>query len=168
MREVLKRVETLESKAKAREAQIAASRDVMVGHAREMEAIVLSLEGQRYARLVDRVRRLVKAAVPRGAKVLVVSRGDDELVTFEGRTGWHFPRTESGVYAGHHPADSDEAIARLDSARKAGARFLVIPTTSAWWLDHYREFARYLERRGRCVIRDNATGHLYALGGRTR
>ena len=88
-------------------------------------------------------------------------------MTLDKRTGWHFPRTETGVYAGHHPADSGEAIARLEAARKAGARFLVIPQPSSWWLDHYREFAQHLEQRCRCVMRDEA-GVVYALGGRGR
>ena len=162
------RVEVLEAQAHARDARIEAARHAMVTRTREMELLVGGLERGRYQRLVDRVRRLVRHAVPRGAKVLVVSRGDDELVTLDGRTGWHFPRTDTGVYAGHHPADSDEAIARLESARQAGARFLVIPQTSAWWLEHYREFARYLDRRCRCVISDEATGAVYALGRRRR
>ena len=38
-------------------------------------------------------------------------------------------RPPDGRYAGHHPADSDEAIAHLTALREAGADFLVIPGT---------------------------------------
>jgi SAM-dependent methyltransferase len=166
-RAAAERITALEHRAAARDTRIEAARDAMATRAREMEGLVATLERARYRRLVGRVRDLVRQAVPPRAKVLVVSRGDDELVTFDKRTGWHFPRTATGVYAGHHPADSGEAIARLEAARKAGARFLVIPQPSSWWLDHYREFAQHLEQRCRCVIRDEA-GVVYALGGRGR
>jgi len=39
------------------------------------------------------------------------------LIDFDGRTGLHFPQVENGVYAGHHPADGDEAIAHLEQLR---------------------------------------------------
>ena len=44
-----------------------------------------------------------------GSTVVVVSKGDEQLVNFAGITGWHFPRSANGQYAGHHPADSDAA-----------------------------------------------------------
>ena len=51
--------------------------------------------------------------------------------------------------------DSNEAIAELEEQRSTGAEFLVIPTTSLWWLDHYGEFRNYLERGG-AVARTDA------------
>src|SRR5262249_18274935 len=45
-----------------------------------------------YEGLRDRIRAVVDATVPPGAKVLVVSRGDDELLELDGRDGWHFPQ----------------------------------------------------------------------------
>jgi hypothetical protein len=134
----------------------------------EIQALVGRIERVRYARMIDRMRALVRDEIPRGAIVAVVSRGDPQLVTVPGRRGWHFPQSESGVYAGHHPADSDAAIAHLERLRARGARYLVIPRTSFWWLDHYRDFADHLQRVSTSVIRDERTCALFALATRRR
>jgi GT2 family glycosyltransferase len=99
-----------------------------------------------YGNLVERVRREVEDHVPAGSQVLVLSRGDRELIRFGDRRGDHFPQDGDGRYAGHHPADSAEAIAALERLREKGAQFLVVPPPSAWWLDHYDGFARHLDR----------------------
>lgn len=97
---------------------------------------------------VELVHRVVASAVPAGSgPVAVVSRGDDELVSIPGHVGWHFPQTEDGVYAGHHPGDSDAAIRLLEEARQRGARYLIVPESSSWWLDHYAGFREHLATR---------------------
>jgi hypothetical protein len=101
--------------------------------------------------VVDEVREFVSGTLPADANVLVVSRGDDEIVAFPRHRGGHFPQAEGGVYAGHHPADSGEAIAHLEQLRRAGARYLVVPATSGWWLEHYGELAGHLERDHRRI-----------------
>ena len=99
-----------------------------------------------YRELSDRLRALVEVRVPAGAVVLVAGKGDDALLAFTDRTGWHFPRTEDGGYAGHHPADSTAAVAHLEALRARGATFFVLPAPSAWWLDHYTAFAAHLRQ----------------------
>lgn len=100
--------------------------------------------------LARRVREIVRLSSPAGAIVAVVSKGDDELVAFDGREGCHFP-SEQGFYAGYHPADGAEALGRLEYARRRGAEFLVVPQPSFWWLDYYGDFRAYLEERYRLV-----------------
>ncbi len=100
-----------------------------------------------YRRLIERVRAAVAEAVPDGASVLVVSRGDHELLRLGSTTAAHFPQDASGGYLGHHPRDSEEAIARLESLRRRGADYLVLPCTSYWWLEHYAGFAEHLRAR---------------------
>jgi GT2 family glycosyltransferase len=112
-----------------------------------------------YADLVRRVRERVEREVPVGARVLVLSRGDRELVRLRDRQGEHFPQDGAGNYAGHHPADSAEAIAALERLREDGAQFLAVPSPAAWWLEHYDGFARHLEGypllgAGDCVLYD--------------
>src|SRR5688572_14219532 len=97
-----------------------------------------------YDLLVSRVVDRCAAVVSAGSTVLVVSRGDNQLLKIESCTGRHFPADEQGQYAGHHPRDSRSAIEQLEAARDGGADYLVIPATSAWWLDYYKEFAAYL------------------------
>jgi hypothetical protein len=103
-----------------------------------------------YQQLVPRIREAVRDVVPpgAGATVLVVSRGDEELVKFEGITAWHFMRGPDGRYVGYHPADSEQAIAHLEELRADGADYLVVPSTAYWWLEHYDGFFRHLDRYG--------------------
>jgi GT2 family glycosyltransferase len=120
--------------------------------------------GARYAELTERIQRLVAARLPEGATVLVVSRGDERLLDLAGRRAWHFPQHD-GVYAGHHPGDSAEAIAQLEQLRARGGEFLLFPQTGLWWLEHYRELARHLERSARPVVREQGTCVIYDLAG---
>jgi GT2 family glycosyltransferase len=100
-----------------------------------------------YRRLADRVCAAVADAVPPGSSVLVVSRGDRELVRLAECEARHFPQDPGGGYLGHHPRDSKDAIERLENLRAAGAEFLVLPSISYWWLEHYQGFAEHLRRR---------------------
>jgi hypothetical protein len=95
--------------------------------------------------LHSRVRQAV-CALPAASIVVVVSKGDEDLVSFPDRQGWHFPRTPAGEYAGHHPADSNEAIRRLRNLRQKGADYFVVPKPSMWWLDYYQGFRDHLNR----------------------
>jgi GT2 family glycosyltransferase len=105
----------------------------------------------RYLQLRERIRKIVRKTVPAGAAVLVITKGDGTLLDMPGRQGWHFPQTDQGIYAGHHPANSTEAIAHLESLRAKGAQYLLIPATSLWWLEHYQEFTQHLKARYRQV-----------------
>ena len=109
---------------------------------------------ERYRETVAGIKAVVRNAVPSGARVLVVSKGDEELLELDGRRGAHFPQVEGGVYAGHHPADTLEAIAGLERQRAAGAEFVVVPQTYMWWLDYYSGLRAYLERGGAVATSD--------------
>jgi hypothetical protein len=100
--------------------------------------------------------------------VAVVSRGDDDLLDLPGRTGWHFPADDAGLWAGHHPADSTEAIAALDAARHRGATHFAVPAPSRWWLDHYAAFGGHLRDHHRQLsgADDCAVFSLAATGDR--
>jgi glycosyltransferase involved in cell wall biosynthesis len=100
-----------------------------------------------YRDLVRDIRDVVGRVVPPGGDVMVVSKGDHNLLQFEGRTGVHFPETDTGVYAGYHPGDSAAAIAALDAAIGRGHEYLLFPGTSLWWLDHYDGFRAHLDAR---------------------
>jgi len=137
-------------------------RDAFLTKLRRVEADVHALQAEAedasgvepgsrlgYGNLVEGVHEAVERYVPVGAEVLVVSRGDRELIRFASRRAAHFPQDGDGSYAGHHPADSAEAIAQLERLRAGGAEFLVVPQTSSWWLEYYCEFARHLHRHYR-------------------
>ena len=107
-----------------------------------------------YPQVRRRIREVVNAELPTGSVVVVVSRGDDNLLQLGPRRGWHFPQTEAGVYAGFYPADSEEAIAHLEEIRRKGADYLLFPSTAFWWLGFYGDFQKYLESRYPCVCSD--------------
>ena len=98
-----------------------------------------------YPELVEQICASVEAAVPLGARVLVVSRGDGQLLRLGARTAQHFPQSPDGGYSGYHPTDGWAVLAELHRHLQAGAEFLVIPATACWWLEHYPELALYLE-----------------------
>jgi GT2 family glycosyltransferase len=120
-------------------------------------------QSDRYTEMVERVRQRVVNAIPLKATVLMVSRGDDELLRLGGRPAWHFPGGADGSYAGHHPADSREAVALVEEQRLAGAEYIVFPATAAWWFDHYEGLRRHLEDHYECRLSDPATCLIFDL-----
>ena len=114
------------------------------------------------------MRQLVHDAIPAGATVLVLSKGDDELLRFTDRRGWHFPQGEDGAYAGHYPADSDACIAELERLRQRGADFLLIPETALWWLQHYTRFAEHIKQHYGVRADGGGAGHRRRVVGAVR
>ena len=131
-------------------APAAADRDAAERHARYREA-------------VGRLRGIVRRLLPRDARVLVVSHGDDDLLRLSGRPAGHFPQDEAGNYAGHHPADDAAALAHLADLAAAGWRYLVVPEPAFWWLDHYPRLRAHLDRSCAAVYRDADTCAIWAL-----
>ena len=119
----------------------------------------------RYESAAQEMREAVGSAVPAQATVLVVSRGDDELLALGGRRALHFPQGSSGGWAGHHPADSDEAIELLEALREDGAEYLAVPSTYRWWLEHYAGLREHLEARYESLGADREGAALYRLEG---
>jgi GT2 family glycosyltransferase len=102
-------------------------------------------ESSEYIDLIAHVRDAVRTVTPEDATVLVVSKGDADFITLEGRDARHFPMTPEGEYAGWYPGNSEEAIEHLESLRTSGADYLVFPASSLWWLDHYAGLRRHLD-----------------------
>lgn len=98
-----------------------------------------------YRETVDAMHTAVAGVTGPGSVVLVVSKGDEDLVRLAGRTGWHFPLGPDGAWAGYHPADSQSAIQQVETLRERGATHLVLPSTAFWWLHHYRDFGLFLD-----------------------
>jgi len=116
-----------------------------------------------YAALRERVHEAVSATVPAGETVLVVTKGDAELLEIERCEAWHFPRQSDGRYSGYYPKRDISAIAHLEAGRAHGASYLIIPSTSRWWLHHYRGFRLHLERCYERVFDDADVGVVFAI-----
>jgi len=119
-----------------------------------------------YQQLRNRIRGLAVRHVPAASRVLVVSKGDEELLQLGEVRGGHFPQDARGHYANIYPADSAQAIAHLEELKSGGAGYLLIPKPAYWWLDFYADFKTHLESRCRLVAEDEDTGLLFQLGGR--
>lgn len=129
--------------------------------------VVLLVPADDYHEQLERMRKVVRETVPEGAVVLVVSKGDDEFLKLDGRTGWHFPRTPEGVWGGN-PRDSVHAIDHLVKLQGQGAQYLVLPKAYFWWLDSYKEFWRYLGMEHQLVMREDNACIIFVLRERSR
>jgi hypothetical protein len=76
--------------------------------------------------LVKEIRVVVRRTLPADATVPVVSKEDDDLLKLGGLKGWHFPQDKDGSSDGN-PADSKEAITRLEALRAKGGQYLLFP-----------------------------------------
>jgi hypothetical protein len=118
---------------------------------------------QDYQALVRRVQVAIGQHTEPGSVVLVVSKGDEDLLDLPGRAGWHFPRLTDGSYAGQHPAGDADAIGHLDELRRLGAAYFVVPATSSWWLTHYRGLAERLCAHHQEVSSNPDTAVIFSL-----
>jgi len=109
------------------------------------------------------VRAVVARFVPERATIAVISRGDGELVRFEGRSGWHFPRQEDGVWSGHYPSDGGQAVDWMRRTAAAGAGWLVVPPAAGWWLEYYGELRRHLAVDAERVTGDGDEAAVFRL-----
>jgi hypothetical protein len=112
------------------------------------------------------VRRLVRARTDRHDPLLVLAKGDPALLDLYGRPTTNLPADEHGRYPGFAPSHATAAVAQLEAARAAGARYLVVPESARWWLDHYTAFAEHLLGRYRVVADEPGAGLLVDLTSR--
>ena len=118
-----------------------------------------------YQQLRRDIEGIVATRLPSDATVLILSKGDDELVKLRDRQcGWHFPQLADGRYSYIYPAHSAEAIEQLEALRGKGASHLLFPKPALWWLDYYREFKDHLESRYRLAVREEDC-IIFDLGG---
>ncbi len=108
-----------------------------------------------YQHLRRRVREIIAGSLPPDAAVMVVSKGDDELLSPAGR---HFPAVPH-----MYPADSAGAIAELEQMRASGGRYLLFPKPALWWLDHYAEFRQHLQQRYPLAVNSPETCVIFDL-----
>jgi hypothetical protein len=121
-----------------------------------------------YRELVRRTHQLVRQKIPPKSTVLVVSKGDPELVNLENRRGLHYPQIQHGMWAGHHPTNSAAAIRHLETLRAKGADYFLLPAVYNWWLEYYKDFARHLSTRYRLAVADPEIAMIFDLRSAAR
>ena len=95
--------------------------------------------------------------------MLVASKGEELWLDLPVARVWHFPADAQGQFAGHHFADSAEAIASLAAARTRGASHLLLPAAQLWWLEHYPEFAAHLAATAQRNFHEPDAGAIFYL-----
>lgn len=116
-----------------------------------------------YRDLVRRTQQLVRKTLPVKSTILVVSKGDPELLNLENRRGLHYPQGKDGTWAGHYPNNSTAAITQLESLRAKGAEYFLVPAVYHWWLDYYKDLAQHLSARYRVAVADPDTATIFDL-----
>ena len=113
------------------------------------------------------IREVAERALPQDATVLVVSKGDEQLLELGARAGRHFPSVDGGDFAGFHPPDDAWAIEHLEELRGQGAGYLLFPASAFWWLEHYSRFAEYLQAEYEPVAAEEDACLIFDLGSRS-
>jgi GT2 family glycosyltransferase len=98
-----------------------------------------------YEAVKNGIRHFAREHALPWADVLVVSNGDADLLELDGATAQHFPQGPDGQYTGHHPADGEDAVRQLEARRERGARYVLFPRTTTWWLEHFAALREHLE-----------------------
>ncbi|MEO5905452.1 MAG: hypothetical protein ABIQ11_01910 [Saprospiraceae bacterium] len=60
---------------------------------------------------------------------------------------------KNGVYWGP-PASDNAAIKEMESDREKGAGYIVFTWPAFWWLEHYRDFTKYLDTMYDCIVQN--------------
>jgi GT2 family glycosyltransferase len=110
-----------------------------------------------WLRSLTEIARVVTELVPPAAPVVCVDKYDPTLLHLAQRKGWHFP--DRRLMQDGYPATSEEAIAHLSELQSRGARYLVVPSASFWWLGFYEGLRRHLDSKHarlwsdkRCIV----------------
>ncbi|MFM2081359.1 MAG: hypothetical protein RL380_50, partial [Verrucomicrobiota bacterium] len=116
-----------------------------------------------YLAQIMRVRDFIAARTSPSATMLVASKGEELWLDLPVARVWHFPADAHGQFAGHHFADSAEALTALAAARARGASHLLIPAAQLWWLEHYPEFATHLTQHAQRNFDEPDAGAIFYL-----
>lgn len=100
-----------------------------------------------YRTMVAGVHAAIADVVPEGATVLVVSKGDDELLAVPARVARHFPADADGGFAGWYAEGVDDVVRQIDREVARGAGYLVFPPTAGWWFDFYAGLESWIGRQ---------------------
>jgi hypothetical protein len=147
-------------------ARVEARLDVLEAAVHGVRYQLEDLAARSDAPVVRACREMVRMHVPHEDSILVVAKGDSALLDLYGRPASNFPQDERGQYPGFAFAHSAAAVAHLEVQRVRGNRFLLIPESAAWWIDHYSAFGEHLVNRYRVAADEREAGLLVDLGAR--
>jgi hypothetical protein len=116
-----------------------------------------------HRKLVGQVRQYVEAHVPAGARMLVITYGDEAMLHLGDRLTRPFPQSAPGVSADYTDVRATEAVAQFEGLREVGAEYLLVPSPALPWLASHPDLERHLEERYAVVARERGIGTIYAV-----
>ncbi len=108
---------------------------------------------------------LVRQTMPRDARVIVASGGDDNFLDLDGRTGWHYPQNSIGACARVDALSDESLIQQVERLRGSGAGFLLIPAGPGDALAARSGFIEYLAKFHIKVASAAGVGDIWSLEG---
>lgn len=121
----------------------------------KLESIVLFYKtmntclNHRYNRHIQRqiakwraVVALERSGVPHDVTLVVTGNGVGTATLWGNRSVRPIP---GGACERGYPASGPAAIAELEALQAEGNTFLLVPQSSFWWLDHYKDLHHYLD-----------------------
>jgi hypothetical protein len=95
----------------------------------------------------------LRAILPAGTRYILVD--EDRTDIRDGLECNAIPFLERNRGYWGPPADDVQAIHELERLRAEGARFIVFPWVTRWWLEHYADWASHLNATARCLINED-------------
>jgi GT2 family glycosyltransferase len=116
-----------------------------------------------YEACVRRIREVVRTTVPEDGIVIVVSKGDEDLLDLYGREAWHFPPDPNGDYAPQYPTGATATIAHLETLRAEGADYFLVPKPIHGWLQGHPKFSQHLSHHYPVAVQEDETCTIFEL-----
>ena len=108
---------------------------------------------QRYERETPAIARGGRGGVvPGGATVLVISRGDEELLRLDGRRGAALPPGRGRRLGGTSSGRQRGGDRAAGGTARGGAGYLVVPPAYLWWLRPLHGLREHLDRHYRLIV----------------
>ena len=95
----------------------------------------------------------IEDAIPGKARYILVD--EDRFARPPGAQGRIFPFLEHGGLYWGIPENDASALAELERLESEGARYIVFPWITFWWLDHFTGLAARLRSKGETVLEDD-------------
>jgi SAM-dependent methyltransferase len=106
---------------------------------------------ENYQRRIELAQAEAQRLIPQRASCILIDQEELRGVILKSQRVHPFP-DQSGEYGGL-PSSGQHAIAELESSlERHRPDYLIVAWPAFWWLDHYRNFARSLDRRFRRVL----------------
>ncbi len=107
---------------------------------------------KRWQERVEQMGRELAGLSAPGEKIILVD--EDQLRYAMNSKQEVLPFPENRQLYGGPPADDQAAIMELKKLSSLGANLVAIAWPAFWWLDHYKEWAAYLQAEGRVVLKN--------------